>query len=48
MKTASAGVRRFYEVWQSLDPKKINRTIDSYLARLHEVIHVTEGHMTKY
>ena len=48
MKTASAGVQRFYEVWQSLDPKKINRIIDSYPARLHEVIHVTEGRMTKY
>lgn len=42
-----AGVQRFYKVWADLNPEKINETIDSYPARLHEVIRV-EGRATRY
>jgi hypothetical protein len=45
--TAEEGIQRFYQIWRSLDHKKINANIDSYPARLHECIRVG-GKATKY
>lgn len=45
--SAELGVQRFYEVFNDLDPEKINRTIEAYPARLHEVLRA-DGRMTKY
>jgi hypothetical protein len=45
--TAEEGRERFYQIWRSLDHKKINDNIDSYPTRLHECIRV-RGHATKY
>jgi hypothetical protein len=38
--TAEEGKQRFYQIWQSLDREKVNQSIDSYPARLHECIRV--------
>src|SRR3954469_8314529 len=45
--TAYTSVQRFYKIWAEMKAKKINKTIDSYPARLHEVIR-QEGATTKY
>lgn len=45
--TIKEGVQRFYDCWQELKADKINKSIDSYPARLHEVRRL-KGKMTKY
>ncbi|KAF2180030.1 hypothetical protein K469DRAFT_693504 [Zopfia rhizophila CBS 207.26] len=43
-----AGVNRFSKIWRELKPEKINKSIDSYPARLYECMERTEGRATKY
>ncbi|KAF2631875.1 hypothetical protein BU25DRAFT_406407 [Macroventuria anomochaeta] len=43
----SEGMARFYQVWASLDPHNINKTIKKYPGCLIECRDVTEGHTTK-
>jgi len=45
--TGRQGVERFFNIWRELNFEKINETIDSYPARLHECRRV-EGRATKY
>ena len=37
------GIHRLYDCWHALDYEKINQTIDSYPARLHECLRVVSG-----
>ena len=42
------GVRRFYDVWEKLDRKKINKTVNNYPTRLQEIIDTYQGRASKY
>lgn len=47
-RSKSEGMARFYRVWASLDPRKVNRTIKKYPGRLIECRDVTEGRATRF
>jgi hypothetical protein len=46
--TAQQGINRFYRYFEESKEEKVNKAIDSYPARLHEVIERTQGAATKY
>jgi hypothetical protein len=46
--TVKEDIQRFYRVFDELKSTKIDKTINSYLGRLHDVLENTEGQATNY